>query len=145
MKVEGPGAGGATDKTRRSRRGEAAAPGQFARTLGAMVGVEEAPTPVAGAGAAPGVEGLLAVQGVADDSPEGRRRQAYGHGNRRLDALKTLQHRLVAGALSPDELASLARLTAEPRPAVDDPGLRDVLDEIDVRLQVELAKRRTAR
>ena len=145
MKVEGPGAGAAADRTRRSRRGDAAQPGHFARTLDAMIGADDAAAPVAGVGAATGVEALLAAQTVDDDSREGRRRQACARGGRQLDARTGIQQRLLLGGLSGDELDALARATAGPRPGVDDPGLCQVLDEIDVRVQVELAKRRAGR
>ncbi len=145
MRIEGPGAGNATDKTKRTQRGNGAAPGQFARTLGAMAGGDDAAPPVAGAGAATGVEALLAAQDVTDESPGGRHRQAYARGREQLDALQQMHRRLVAGALSESELEALARASSEPRPSVRDPGLSQVLDEIDVRVQVELAKRRAAR
>ena len=144
MKVEGTRAGGATEKTGRARLRPSVAPGQFARTLGAMIGADDAPVPVAGAGAVAGVDALLAVQDAAEDRREGRR-LAYGRGHDQLDQLTKMQRAMAVGDLSTDALARLARLVDEPRPVVDDPGLSQVLDEIDVRVRVELAKQERLR
>lgn len=145
MKVEGTRAGSATDKTGRARLRPSVAPGQFARTLGAMIGVDDAPAPVAGAGAVSGVDALLAVQDAAEDSQEGRRRLAYDRGHDQLDQLAKMQRAMALGDLSMDALARLARLVDEPRPMVDDPRLHQILDEIDVRVRVELAKQERLR
>jgi hypothetical protein len=44
------------------------------------------------------------------------------------------------GTLSRAQLVELGRLVRLRRGAVDDPGLLSVLDDIDLRAQVELAK-----
>ncbi len=141
MKIERTGAGGAGTAARRADRLRRTGDGQFARTLDRVFGQADATPAVAGTGAATSVDSLLAAQATADESPQGRRRQAYARAGQQLSALTELQRRLLAGMPSADDLQALARAAAEPRPGIDDPRLRQVLDEIDLRVQVELAKR----
>src|SRR5690606_40985026 len=91
-------------------------------------------------GAAPivGAAAIMALQEVADRG-EGRRR-SIRHAGRLLDLLDELRVGLLTGGLPSATLADLARLAGEARDRVDSPELQQVLDEIDLRAQVELAK-----
>ncbi len=86
------------------------------------------------------VDALLAAQEVPPPDPDQRRRQAMARGERLLEHLDDLRDALLAGAVSKDQLGALAREVRARREAVDDGPLAEVLDEIDVRAQVELAK-----
>ena len=81
---------------------------------------------------------LLALQEAP--GPEADRRQAIGQGNTMLDELTKLQIGLVEGAISEETLRRLTHLLGRPRPNLDDPTLEDILDEIEIRAAVELAK-----
>ena len=122
-----PGSAGATGPrgsgfTVESGRSEAA-PG-LARSAG-PIGLE-------------GIEALLALQ-VADD-PRSRRRRAVARGRDMLDVLDDLRIGLLSGRLSPEKLDRLAALVAADPGAADNEGLRRVLDAIELRARVELAK-----
>ena len=92
---------------------------------------------VAGGGAIGGLDALLALQSV-DDPLTGRKRAAR-RGHDLLDALEQLKADLLAGRVSMDRLE---RLTAKVklREPSDDPALEDLIDQIELRAQVELAK-----
>ncbi len=92
----------------------------------------------AGSGPLAALGSLLAVQEVPD-ATSGRRRAAR-HGDMLLDELKELQIGLVQGWVPEDTLRSLAHMLDRPRPTIDDPDLEMVLDEIELRAAVELAK-----
>jgi hypothetical protein len=94
----------------------------------------------AAAGLAPltSLGAVLAVQAV-DDPIVGRRR-ARERGDRLLDALEDLRLALLDGRLPPGKLAALQQLVSEQRGRADDPKLAAVLDEIELRAAVELAK-----
>lgn len=94
----------------------------------------------AAAGLAPltSLGALLAVQAV-DDPLTGRRR-ARERGERLLDALDELRLALIEGRLPARKLGALQALVGEQRAATDDPQLQAVLDEIELRAAVELAK-----
>ena len=94
----------------------------------------------AAAGLAPltSLGALLAVQAV-DDPLTGRRR-ARERGERLLDALDELRLALIEGRLPARKLGALQTLVSEQRANADDPQLQAVLDEIELRAAVELAK-----
>jgi hypothetical protein len=84
------------------------------------------------------VSALLALQGVED--PLSRRRRAMGRASRLLDLLDDLKVAVLDGSASPATLDNLANTVREQRDATDDPGLEDVLNQIETRAAVELAK-----
>jgi hypothetical protein len=81
---------------------------------------------------------LLALQEV-DDSLNGRAK-ARQRAADILDELDGLRDALLAGTLSRDTIVRLAQLVRSQRPEVSDQRLKDVLDEIELRAEVELAK-----
>lgn len=90
-----------------------------------------------------GVEALLALQDV--ESPTERKRRSVRRAGRLLDELDGLKVALLGGDLSPVQLDTLARAVREQRAATDDPKLEAVLDEIETRAAVELAKLESGR
>jgi hypothetical protein len=84
------------------------------------------------------VEGLLALQEVAD-AHTGRRR-AVARGQNLLDRLDELRVAMLTGVVPRADLAALARLSRESVALVDDPQLAEILAEIELRAAVELAK-----
>jgi len=85
-----------------------------------------------------GVEALIALQDV--ESPTERRRRSVRRAGRLLDELDGLKIALLGGELSQAQLDALSRAVREQRSATDDPKLEAVLDEIETRAAVELAK-----
>lgn len=85
-----------------------------------------------------GVEALLALQDV--ESPTERKRRSVKRAGRLLDELDGLKVALLGGDLSQGQLDKLARAVREQRAATEDPKLEAVLDEIETRAAVELAK-----
>lgn len=86
---------------------------------------------------APGLDALLALQSV--DVPAERRRKAATRGRRILDLLDTVKLGVLDGTLTSAALENLTSALAGREPS-EDPGLENVLDEIELRAQVELAK-----
>ena len=111
--------------------------GEFARQLDESGGAASS-GPVGGMASASGVIGILSIQEV-DDATTSRRR-AVARAETLLDRLDELRHGLLMGTISRDQLLELARLVATRRAQVDNPGLVELLDDIDLRAQVELAK-----
>jgi hypothetical protein len=101
----------------------------------------QATTTTRSAMAATGLETLLAVQGMQPDDRRERRRRAMGRGRQSLDLLDDLKLAMLAGEPMPSVLLKLRSLTALHLEGTGDDGLDGVLAEIDLRAQVELAKR----
>ena len=85
-----------------------------------------------------GIDALLALQGV--EEPGERRRKAVKRGRTALDALDALKLGLLSGTLDTAALARLKSAAAGLAEPTGDPGLDTVLAEIDLRVEVELAK-----
>jgi len=84
------------------------------------------------------VDALIALQGV-EDSTE-RKKRAVVKGRNALDVLDTLKLGLLDGSVDQSTLARLKVASEGLTDASGDPGLDDVLSEIDLRVAVELAK-----
>jgi hypothetical protein len=89
--------------------------------------------------AAGGIDALLALQGVSEDPAE-RRRRSVQRGRGALDILDEIRVGLLAGGHNVAGLARLKAAAAELKQSSGDPGLDAVLGEIELRVEVELAK-----
>jgi hypothetical protein len=138
MKVNGPGAGAPTNAAGGARR--AGGPG-FAPATGAT-GAELASYSVAGAGGIASVAALLALQETPP--PLERRRRAVARAGKLLDVLDEVKLALLGGEGSGVALDRLKGAVVEARDATDDPRLEGILDQIETRAAVELAKREAA-
>ncbi|KAF0119236.1 MAG: fliX [Xanthobacteraceae bacterium] len=88
-----------------------------------------------------GLETLLAVQGMQPEDRREKRRRAMQRGRQSLDLLDDLKLSLLAGEPMPAVLLKLRSLTSATLEDTGDSGLDGVLAEIDLRAQVEIAKR----
>ncbi len=84
------------------------------------------------------VLGLLTVQEVEDSLEEKKR--AIQRGDDLLDQLGDLRDGLLTGRFSSASLDRILSMVQERRRQVNDPVLREILQEIEVRAAVELAK-----
>lgn len=136
MKITGPNATGSASATPGTRPagssggfrlpdlGEASAASSSAgvnRTAGVM-----------------GVDALLALQDVG--GPLERKRRAVRRAGRILDVLDEVKLALLDGDLSLSQLERLRRAIRDERGLTDDAKLEGVLDEIELRAAVEIAK-----
>jgi hypothetical protein len=141
MKVDG--AGGLVPTTGAQPR-SASTGSDF--TIGEASTPQAAAAPARAAGAAPvaSMDALLALQEV--DGPLERRRRAVRRGGRLLDALDAVKLALLGeGDSVAPALQRLATAVREQRLGSFDPGLDGVLDEIETRAAVELAKAEMSR
>ena len=93
---------------------------------------------VSGAGALGAVSGVLDIQEVDDALARAARGKLRAE--ELLDMMDDLRLDLLSGTLSKTKLLRLADVVNTRRTEVTDPNLSQVLDEIDLRAQVELAK-----
>jgi hypothetical protein len=133
MKVTGPTGPAAASGARSSRAASGFSIGQAGSAPSAAA--------TASASAAAGVadvSALMALQGV--EGPLERRRRAIRRGGGLLDRLEELKLALLSGESGEAALERLTRGLREERTDDDDAGLSAVLDQIDLRASVELAK-----
>lgn len=134
MKITSAGPAGRSSKVK-AKAARAPAKGAFKDHL---VSETTGAAPAAGPGAVAPVDALLALQ-EAGESPSGRA-QALARGKKLLDHLDEIRLGLLTGRFSKNRLQALAEMVSKQRAAVDDPALKAILDDIELRAAVELAK-----
>lgn len=137
MKISQTGSGAPAN---RSRKADKSVDGRKGEVFKGQLGNEPLPSLSGPTGAAPlaALSSLLAVQEVPDQTSD--RKRAVMHGDTLLDELQDLQIGLVQGWVSEDSLRSITHMLDGSRPAIDDPALNQILNDIEVRAAVELAK-----
>jgi len=81
---------------------------------------------------------LLSLQEMPDE--EVKMRRAVLQGKAVLDDLEQLRHALLHGSVSQDMLGRLSQYVKQQKPLIEDPRLSSALDDIELRVAVELAK-----
>jgi len=89
--------------------------------------------------AAGNIDALLALQGVEEDLVE-RRKRSVQRGKGALDVLDALKIGLLSGNFDASTVSRLRDAAANLKSSSGDPGLDAVLAEIELRVEVELAK-----
>lgn len=93
---------------------------------------------VAGPGPIAALDSILMLQQL-DDSTQGKSK-GLAHGEQLLDLLDSVRDGLLAGGIPRATLNRLAAAVTRRHEAFADPKLQDVLDQIELRAHVELAK-----
>ncbi len=141
MKITGPGQIQSSNIKKTSKKGGSDG-GVFARTV-AQNDEAEGSKSVGGAAPLTSVDALLSLQEVPD-ATDGRSK-GLARANEMLDLLEEVRKGILLGAISGPKLRVLADLARNQRltngdSSGTDPRLREVLSEIELRSEVELAK-----
>jgi class II flagellar assembly regulator FliX len=132
MRILGPNGttpGSQTSNTRRTGSGGFSLPDTASATETRATLVPKAAT---------GIDALLAMQGIED--PLERRKRSVQRGKRALDVLDDLKIGLLSGNFDVSTISRLRDAAASLKSSSGDPGLDSVLSEIELRVEVELAK-----
>ncbi len=84
------------------------------------------------------LDALMALQGIED--PLERRRKSVQRGRGALDVLEQLKISMLAGSFDSTTVTKLRAAAADLKSSSGDAGLDVVLSEIELRVEVELAK-----
>jgi hypothetical protein len=85
------------------------------------------------------IDALLAMQSIEED-PTARRKRSVQRGRGALDVLDDLKIGLLSGNFDASTVSRLRDAAANLKSSSGDPGLDAVLSEIELRVEVELAK-----
>ena len=132
MRIQGPSGTAAVATPLPARRAPA---GGFNVTQDAAAHATASPSGLRTVG---GIDALIALQGI--DDPTERRRHGVKRGRLALDALDELKIGLLGGDLTPGTLQRLKAVAAHLKDGSGDTGLDGVLAEIELRVEVEIAK-----
>lgn len=132
MKITGTGPLRSTPIQRRERSGGASS------TFRGELREESKVRSSGGGSEVSAVNALLSIQEIGDF--EDGRRQAVRRGEDLLERLDELRHGLLIGAFPKEKLDQLLVTVRRQHAQFSDPRLREVLQEIELRAMVELAK-----
>ncbi len=136
MKISGTGPIRRTSESGRPKKKGAGKGADFATELDEAAA--DKTSAVSGTGPLAAVDALLSVQEVTD-STKGRTRGAV-RAQFMIDGLDEIRQGLLIGAIPKSKLAALVEVVREERDQADDAKLSALLDEIELRAAVELAK-----
>lgn len=140
MKIEGPDK--ARDAASVKKKDKA---GKSDGTFGSMVaGGAQQSSGAAAPSSIAMVDVLLAVQGADDPAQRAARKRMVSRADNVLELLDNIRMSLLTGTLTVGQVIDIADVIASHREKVTDPKLTAVLDEIDLRAQIEIAKMRMA-
>ncbi|MCK5574717.1 MAG: hypothetical protein KAI28_02835 [Sphingomonadales bacterium] len=136
MKITGPGQVSKSSSTKKSKAGSDVSRSAFGESLSEV----DAPSTsgVAGLSATAPVDSLLHLQEVPD-STSGRSKGLLTAKDM-LESLEDIRRGLLLGSIPIPNLKALARMVMNRSDQFDDPELTEILDEIELRARVELAK-----
>lgn len=142
MKIDGPSGPKGAAPTRKTGSKGGAASADFDSLMGAGDAAESAPA-VASQSIAR-VDVLLAVQGAEDPREGAARKRMQARADNMLKELDKIRISLLTGTMTVGQMITVADTIAAHRERISDPKLAEILDEIDLRAQVELARMRMA-
>jgi hypothetical protein len=136
MKVEGPGRINTPSGAAKVGK-PGAKPGEFSKLVEGA-GESDVAAGVESTAPLSSVNALLGLQEV-DDATE-RRGRARKRATGLLDQLEEIRNCLLIGEMPPHQLSALRDRIARDKVDVDDPKLKELMEEIELRAEVELAK-----
>jgi hypothetical protein len=128
-----------TDDPRRSRRSAPAAGDRFSGLLDALAGSDEASSATAAAGAT-AIGGLIGLCEVSTATDRPAHRRALDRGADLLDQLDRLQLDILGGRIPTGRLIAMSQQVRARRDLSGDPRIEALIDAIELRVQVEVAK-----
>lgn len=140
MKVQGPG--GVNKSSETKKKSKVSEDGGSFSDMVSGGAPEAAPTKATQSIAH--VDALLAVQAAEDPTARAARQRMRGRALSVLDELDKLRMAMLGGDLTVGHIIDIADVVASHRERITDPALTGIMDEIDLRAQVELAKLRVA-
>lgn len=139
MKIQGPGSTIPSSKVKKKNNGSDSSGEDFGSI---MQGGEKSPAGVSTTQSMANIDALLAAQSVEDPTEKSARQRAKHRSNTLLRELEKIRMAMLNGSLTVGHMIDMADIVASHRDKVSDPHLTGILDEIDLRAQVELAKMR---
>ncbi len=140
MKISKAGSSKQAASTKKKKA--AAKAGEFAEHVRGTADVHAAGDvhTVEGTAKAGAVDAVFAVQEVPDATDGRSKGLLFKYGDDLLDRLDELRLEILAGAISKEKLTELAQKLRQKRKETDDPKLNEIIDEIELRAEVEVAK-----
>ncbi|MBK67096.1 MAG: flagellar assembly protein FliX [Rickettsiales bacterium] len=144
MEIKGPKGPDKTGKTSKSKKSSSSSSAgeafrSFLEEGGSDASIDNVASSSSAASVAP-VDAILAMQGIDPEESRRNSKRQVERGHSVLDILDEVRVGILTGEISGNRLKKLQDLIEEQRGELDDPRLVELMDEIDLRAAVELAK-----
>lgn len=139
MEIKGPSGPSKTDKTSKSKKSGSSSGSAFSSFLDETEGTSSS-AGASGTHAATPLDAILALQSIDPEESRKAKQQATKRGFDILDCLSEIRVGILTGIISGQRLIRLQQMIEQEREMIDDPHLIEILDEIEIRAAVELAK-----
>jgi hypothetical protein len=141
MEIKGPGQTTGTSKTGKTKKngGSRETAGAFGALLDGTSSTSQTQSN-ASTSSVTGVDAILVTQAIDGDEARKANQIEALRGNSILDSLEDIRIGILSGTITGQRLINLQKLMEQQRGDIDDPLLAEVMDEIEVRAAVELAK-----
>ena len=145
MKVQRPGSTSGPSKTTKSGKSASSSQtdGSFDAFISSGAETPEAATAQTTQSIAQ-LDSLLAIQGAENPTERSAKKRLRQRANNILGELDKLRMAMLGGTLTVGHMIDIADVVSAHREKIADPSLTAIMDEIDLRAQVELAKIRCA-
>jgi hypothetical protein len=137
MKIDRTGPARPATTVKRSEKAGKTQSSKFSEHLESETGAVAGAAP---AGPVSSVDALLSIQEVDDSTGGQSRSRARKWGNDILDDLERLRIGIISGVVPRGDLERIAASVEQRKGRTNDPALEMILDEIELRAKVELAK-----
>lgn len=85
-------------------------------------------------------DAIFATQMISDEEEKEIRKKLIKRGQTLIEKLEEIRDALLVGYIAKDELINISRMVKEHQIESQDPKLQEILAEIELRVEVELAK-----
>ncbi len=136
MKIDGPGRLEKADNKKKTNK--SSSDGSFGDFMNADE--TQAKSDVGGLSQINQTESLLAVQAAEDPTERSARQRMTKRADKILDMLEEMRMNILFGNVTVGQVMAIADVVASYREKISDPRLVVLLDEIDLRAQIEIAK-----
>lgn len=136
IRIIGPGASNQISSTKKKEKGQRSG-GAFGSLLESSSAAEAEEAKPSSTSPVNALFGILAAQIVDDQTPK---QQMMERGNRLLDYLDELRHDLLIGRITAQTANKIIQEIKQSRGDFQDPKLKEIIADIELRAAVELAK-----
>ncbi len=143
MKIDGPNPVRGNAPVKKKDAASAAASTDFFSLISTDSVANSSGQPVGDIQPSTSLDALLTLQEMPDD--ERRAHEAIKHSQVTIDTLEKLRHALLMGTIPAHLLGELQAVVHHQQQQVSDPRLRAIMQDIELRASVELAKIERAR
>jgi len=142
MRIEGPNKSSSTSSASKTKRSGSTSSASFSALVESMSDKSETTdtADVSGASSVSVVDALLAVQEDGRRGSDSSNKKMQERAESILNRLDAVRNGILRGTISEEQLKEISHIISQKRETDIDPLLSDILDEIDLRAQVELAK-----